>query len=150
MDGQNFENEQNAGQTVEPVATEPVVEPVTTETVAESASNTGSYQDTVYTGSYQDNTTAYSDNVYAEPAAEQASSTPGLAIAALVFGILGIVTGCCGCLGAIFGIVGLIMAIISNKQTKCGVGTAALVCSIIAIVLGVIMGIVNIAVMLAA
>lgn len=146
MDGQNFENQQNAEQTAEPVGTtESVVEPA----AAESAV-TGSYQDTTYTGSYQDNTAAYTGNVYGEPVAEPASSTPGLAIGALVLGIIGILTGCCGCLGAIFGIAGLIMAIISNKQTKCGVGTAALICSIIAIVLGVIMGIVNIVVMLAA
>lgn len=140
MDGQNFENGQNAGQTTGPVVNE---------NAADSAT-TGSYQDTTYTGSYQDNTTSYGGNVYAEPAAEESGSTPGLAIAALVFGIIGIVTGCCGCLGAIFGIAGLIMAIVSNKQTKCGVGTAALICSIIAIVLGVIMGILNVIVMLAA
>lgn len=107
MDGQNFQNEQS-GQVTE-------------------NTSTGNY--------YQDNTNQYTGSVYTEPVAEDNSgSTPGLAIAALVMGILSIVLSCCCGVGIIFGIAGLIMSIVANKQNKSGVGTAGLVCSIIGIV----------------
>ncbi len=109
MDGQNFQNEQNNGQ---------------------GTGNTNNY--------YQDNTNQYNGNMYTEPVVENNSdSTPGLAIAALVMGILSIVLTCCCGGGIIFGIAGLIMAIIANKQNKTGVGTAGLICSIVGIVLNV-------------
>ena len=130
MDGQNFENGQNTEQP--------------------TASN--NYQDntSTYTSTYQDNTSAYTSNAYSSTPVESEAGTPGLAIGALVVSIIGIVTGCCGCLGTIFGIAGLVMAIVSNNKQKSGVGTAALVCSIIAIVLGLIMGILNVVVMMSA
>ena len=108
MDGQNFQNEQN-GQ------------------VTENTSTGTNY--------YQDNTNQYTGNVYTEPVVENNSdSTPGLAIASLVMGILSIVLSCCCGSGIIFGIPGLIMSIVAGKQNKSGVGTAGLVCSIIGIV----------------
>lgn len=108
MDGQNFQNEQT-GQ------------------VTENTSTGTNY--------YQDNTNQYTGSVYTEPVVENNSdSTPGLAIAALVMGILSIVLTCCCGVGIIFGIAGLIMSIVAGKQSKSGVGTAALVCSIIGIV----------------
>lgn len=107
MDGQNFQNDQN-GQVTE-------------------NTSTGNY--------YQDNTNQYTGSVYTEPVVENNSgNTPGLAIAALVMGILSIVLSCCCGVGIIFGIAGLIMSIVANKQNKSGVGTAGLVCSIIGIV----------------
>lgn len=108
MDGQNFQNEQN-GQ------------------VTENTSTGTNY--------YQDNTNQYTGSVYTEPVTNNNSGdTPGLAIAALVMGILSIVLTCCCGVGIIFGIAGLIMSIVANKQTKSGIGTAALICSIVGIV----------------
>ncbi len=112
MDGQNFQNEQNGqnGQV--------------------TGNNTNTY--------YQDNTNQYSGNIYTDPVVENNSeTTPGLAIAALVMGIIAIVMTCCCGGGIIFGIAGLIMAIIANKQSKSGVGTAGLICSIVGIVFNV-------------
>lgn len=130
MDGQNFSN----GQSTEPV----------------TGGASGAYQNNA-SGVYQDNTSAYTSDAYSSAPVQTADNgTPGLAIGALVCGIIGIVTGCCGCLGTIFGIAGLIMAIVSNNKQKSGVGTAAIVCSIIAIVLGLIMGVVNIVAFMAA
>lgn len=137
MDGQNFENGQNQQNA------EPVVEPANnTNTYQDNTSAyTGTYQDntSTYTGTYQDNASAYTGDVYGGTVAEPASGTPGLAIGALVCSILGLLTVCCGCLSIILSIAGLVMAIIANKKQKSGVGTAALICSIIAIVLGCIM-----------
>ena len=90
---------------------------------------------------YQDNTAAYTApnynggaNVYGEP---EVPKTPGVSIASLVLGIAGILFDCCCGVGFIFGIIGLILAIVGNKEQKSGVGTAGLVCSIIAIIFGV-------------
>lgn len=111
MDGQNFQNEQN-GQN------------------GQVTGNTNTY--------YQDNTNRYTGNMYTDPVVENNSeTTPGLAIAALVMGIISIVLTCCCGGGIIFGIAGLIMAIIANKQSKSGVGTAGLICSIVGIVFNV-------------
>jgi hypothetical protein len=126
MDEQNFQNEQN-GQTVEP-ATEPVVEPAA-EPIVETAGANNNYQDS----------TQYTQNVYTDSAAEPVKEeTPGLAIASLVMGIVSIVLSCCCGSGIVFGIAGIIMAIVANKKTKTGVGTAGLVCSIIGTVFSVI------------
>ncbi len=124
MDGQNFQNGQN-NQTVG-----------TTENTY-----TGSYQDnTQYTSSSYTDNTQYTSSTYTEPAsstvynggtAPAQSTTPGLAIASLVMGIVSILlTCCCGC-GIIFAIAGIIMAVVGNKQAKSGVGTAGLICSIV-------------------
>lgn len=64
----------------------------------------------------------------------------GLQIASLVLGIIGIPACCCyGIPGILFGVIGLILAIIGNRKNKgVGVGIAGLVCSIIAIALGIV------------
>lgn len=135
MDGQNFENEQNQqnGGTVEG-----------------TVGNTDTYQydSSVYTGSYMDNSSAYSSDVYSSSMPETEGETPGLATAALVFGIIGIVTCCCGCLSVLCGIAGLVMAIVANSKQKSNVGTAALICSIVALVIGIIASCIELPVLL--
>ena len=84
-------------------------------------------QDNAVNGSYQ---------APLEPA--QPASTNPLQIIGLICGIAGIVLCCVWWLSVILGIAGIICAIVGNKQGKTGVGTAALVCSIIAIVLSII------------
>lgn len=134
MDGQNFQNDNNVygGSSA---SAEPVVEPAVSEPYVDNTYTTNTYQDS--TSSYTD--PVYSSDPYGTPTAEtEAPKTPGVSIAALVLGICGIVFDCCCGVGVIFGIIGLILAIVGNKQQKSGVGTAALVCSIIALVFGVI------------
>ena len=145
MDGQNFQNglnDQNTGNTAANTGTyQDNTAAANTGTYQDNTSTyTGTYQDntSTYTGTYQDNTAAYTSAAYGSTVTESEGGTPGLAIAGLIFGIIGIVTTCCGCTSFIFGIVGLIMAIVANNQRKSGVGTAALICSIISIVLGCI------------
>ena len=129
MDGQNFQNGFNNEQN----AQEPVVTPVSTPMTETVNVNTGSY-------SYQDNTVQYGASVYSQSAVvEEEQKTPGLAIGALVMGIVSIVLSCCCGSGIIFAIAGLIMAIVANKKQKSGVGTAALICSIVGIVFNGIM-----------
>lgn len=86
---------------------------------------------------YQDNTAVNYGNqasVSNEPVKANA-----LQIVSLVAGIVGIVVGCCfSFVGIIGGVVGIICAIMGNKQNKHGVGTAGLICSIIALVLGIL------------
>lgn len=54
-------------------------------------------------------------------------------------GILAICSCCCyGVPALIFGIAGLICAVMGNKRSKNGVGTAGMVCSIIGLILGAI------------
>ena len=162
MDGQNFDNNLNNDQNVEPTpVAEPVVEPVV-ETVSvdtgsyqDSTASTGSYsyQDsTASTGSYnyqdntasagsynyQDNTAQYNAPVYSESGNSQGESTPGLAIASLVMGIVSILICCCWGGGIVLSIPGLIMGISANKKQKTGVGTAGMICSIVGIVLNII------------
>lgn len=84
---------------------------------------------------YQDNTAQYNNAYIAPPTNNGSGETPGLAIAGLVMGIFSIVLVCCCGVGFIFAIAGLIMAIVANKNQKSGVGTAALVLSIIGLVL---------------
>lgn len=135
MDGQNFQNENNQYQGT---TTDPVIEPAVTEPYQSSAYTSEEYS----TGSsYQDNTSQYSDPYSSEnaySATADAPATPGVSIASLVLGIAGILFDCCCGVGIIFGIIGLILAIVGNKQQKSGVGTAGLVCSIIALVFGAI------------
>lgn len=112
MDGQNFQNDQN-DQSTQNVYTQG-------------------------TSNYQDNTAQYG-SMYTSPVVDEPANTttPGMSIAGLVMGIVSIVLMCCCGGGIIFGIAGLIMSIVGNKQTKTGVGTAGLVCSIVGIVLNI-------------
>ena len=89
-----------------------------------------------FENNYQDNT---ANIPYQAPMDEVPVTTNGLQIAGLVCGILAIVScWCYGIFGIVFGIAGLICSIIGNKKGKTGVGTAAMVCSIIGLILGVI------------
>ncbi len=92
--------------------------------------NENSYQDTPVTQNYQQyqTTTAATTN----------QPTDAKAVVALVMGILSIVGCCCYGLGIIPAIVGLILSILSKKKAPSGIATAALVCSIIGLVLSVI------------
>lgn len=116
MDGQNFQNGQNEqnGQSTQNIYTQG-------------------------TNNYQDNTAQYG-SMYSNPVVEEPAdnATPSISIAGLVMGIVSIVLMCCCGSGIIFAIPGLIMSIIGNKQTKTGVGTAGLVCSIVGIVLNIL------------
>jgi hypothetical protein len=89
-------------------------------------------------GNYQDNTANIPYQAPVENAGPQKAN--GMQIASLVLGIIGIPACCCyGIVGILFGLIGLILAIVGNKKNKgAGVGVAGLVCSIIAIVFGVI------------
>ncbi len=80
----------------------------------------------------------------AEPVVAETPEKPGngLAIGALVLGIASIVLSCCYC--GFLGIPGLIMGIIANKKNKTGIGTAAIITSVIGIVLFVIYLIVSV------
>jgi len=88
---------------------------------------------------YQDHTdeVVNAENNYQQEAASNGAN--GFQIAGLVLGILSIVSGCCyGIPGLLFGIIGLILSIVGNKRGRNGVGTAALVCSIVGLVFGVL------------
>lgn len=109
MDGQNFQNEQNTTESVQPTET------------------TNNYQD--YTYNVQPVQT-----VVDEP---KQSNT--LAIVSLVLGILAIVCGCClAWVGCLFGIGGIVCAVLSKKNGKSGMATAGLICSIAGIVIGLL------------
>lgn len=84
---------------------------------------------------YQDNTTAYEAPVQT---AEAKPATPALSIVGLVLGIISILCMCCGWVGILFGIGGIVCAIFGNKQEKTGIGKAALICSIVGLVLSAI------------
>ena len=64
------------------------------------------------------------------PTPQQSNSKKGMAIAALILGILGLLLSCVG-IGIIFGIIGLVLGIISISQRRNGKGMA-----IVGIVLG--------------
>lgn len=88
---------------------------------------------------YQD----YTSNVsqyQAPPQNDGPKKANGMQIASLVLGILGIPGCCCyGVVGLLCGIIGLILALVGNKQNKgSGVGIGGLVCSIIAILFGIL------------
>ncbi len=78
---------------------------------------------------------------------EQPSGNRGMAIASLVVGILSILCCCCAYLSVILGIVGIVLAVLSRpKDGKFeGVAMGGLICSIVGLVLGVILIIVNVA-----
>lgn len=94
--------------------------------------NTGR-QDEDYKSSY-----SY-DNSYYDYSAENHTPKPtnGLAVAALVVGILSILTCCCGIGGIVFGCTGIFLAVMSKErspmQTNAKVG---LILSIIGVILG--------------
>lgn len=121
---------------------DPIYSSGTTNTTDNTYTN-NTYTNNAYTNNgytnnaYQNNT--YTDNtaVYGEPVAEE-QKTPGTAIASLILGICGILLDCCCGVGLVFGIIGLILGIVGNKNRKSGVGTAGIVCSVIAIVVGVL------------
>lgn len=95
------------------------------------------------------NSTNYQDNTanvpYQAPTGNGNSDKANtLQIVSLICGIAGIILSCCtGYIGIILGIIGLVCAVMGNKQGKHGVGTGGLVCSIIAVVLGLIMVVVG-------
>ena len=62
----------------------------------------------------------------------------GLAIAALVLSLVGIVFSCLYGLGIVFLIVSLILSIVAKAKGSGGMATAALVISIVGLVLGII------------
>ncbi len=109
MDDQNYVNEQNGGG---------------------SNGQSGNY--------YQDYTTS-TQQYQAPPQQDRPEGANGFQIASLILGILGILGCCCyGVVGLLFGIIGLILALIGNKRNRSGIGIAGLVCSIIAILFGII------------
>lgn len=163
MDGQNFQNDQNNQSGQASGSTENTYSGGYQESSYQSStyqdnnnyqSNTyqdssnyqnNNYQSNTYQGNnyqgnnYQDNTQNVYSSTYAEPAASGETSTPGLAVASLVMGIVSIVLSCCCGVGIIFAIAGVIMAISANKQVKTGVATAGIICSIVGGVFSLIM-----------
>lgn len=86
---------------------------------------------------YQD----YTNVQYQAPPENDGPSGPnGCQIASLVLGIIGIPACCCyGVPGIFFGIIGMILAIVGNGKNKgSGVGIGGLVCSILALLFGII------------
>ena len=139
MDGQNFENENNvtidttAAETVSEAEVTPAAEPVQETPVVEPVNN---YQD--YTANVHPQT------IVEAPKAEN-KETNVLAIVSLVLGILSIVLGCCtGWIGALFGVGGIICAVFANKQGKTGLAKGGLICSIVGIVLGILITILEV------
>lgn len=109
MDDQNYVNEQNGG-----------------------GSNGQS-------GNYYQDYTASTQQYQAPPQQDRPEGANGLQIASLILGILGIPGCCCyGVVGLLFGIIGLILALIGNKKNRSAIGIGGLVCSIIAILFGII------------
>lgn len=86
---------------------------------------------------YQDNTSSAAQ--YQAPQNEGPGKANGMQIASLVLGIRGIPACCCYGLGFLLGVVGLILAILGNKKNKgSGIGIGGLVCSIIAMIFGIL------------
>ncbi|WP_432798890.1 DUF4190 domain-containing protein [Poriferisphaera sp. WC338] len=67
-----------------------------------------------------------------------ASEGHGLAISALVLGIVGVVSSCVPIVGLPTGIVGLILGVSAKKRGEGGMATASIVLGIIAIGLAII------------
>ncbi len=71
----------------------------------------------------------------------------GFSIAALIFGIVGILCGCCGC-GYLFNIIAIIFGAVSKKNfegKKSGLAVAGIVLGAIGVVLSIIMLVILIA-----
>ncbi|MBQ2803745.1 MAG: DUF4190 domain-containing protein [Lachnospiraceae bacterium] len=140
MDGQNFQYDQNNSQ-------DQGVQTTTTDYQQNSYQPQDTYQQDAYQqqntyqnsyqSNYQDNTTGTTTPYYQGSVVEEPKETNGLAIAALILGIIALITGCCASwIGIIFGIPGIICAVLSKKKGKSGMATAGLVMSIIGIVIG--------------
>lgn len=89
----------------------------------------------------QNNYQDYTNVQYQAPPSDSSSSgTNGCQVASLVLGILGIPACCCyGVPGVFFGIIGIILAVVGNRKNRgSGVGIGGLVCSIIAVIFGII------------
>lgn len=79
----------------------------------------------------------YQQPVEPTPVAPQENKPgKGLAIGGLICGIASILLSCCYC--GFLGIPGLIMGIIANKKNKSGLAIAAIITSVIGLVLFVI------------
>ena len=129
MDGQNFQNGNEQGN--ENIQGSYVSNPVY------QNSNPTQYSDPIYSNGATYNNE--SSNIYNNnSAAAEEQKTPGASVAGLVLGIVGILLDCCCGVGTLFGIIGLILGIVGNKNRKTGVGTAAIVCSAVALVIGVL------------
>lgn len=90
-------------------------------------------------GNYYQDYTSNVQQYQAPPQNDGPNKANGMQIAGLVLGIIGIPASCCYGIGLIFGIIGLILALVGNKQNKgSGVGIGGLVCSIIAIIFGIL------------
>lgn len=90
-------------------------------------------------GNYYQDYTASTQQYQAPPQQTRPEGANGFQIASLILGILGILGCCCyGVVGLLFGIIGLILALIGNKRNRSGIGIGGLVCSIIAILFGII------------
>ena len=88
----------------------------------------------------------YSQTEYQQTAVEGKAKRPRAAVAALVLGILAILTSCAFGIGAVFGIIAIILAIVAGKKQKekDGVRTTGLVLGIVGTVIsffGLIIGI---------
>ena len=83
----------------------------------------------------------YTNNaeVYGNVPPVEEKKTPGASVASLILGISGILLDCCCGVGSLFGLIGLILGIVGNRNQKSGVGTAGIICSAIALVIGVLM-----------
>lgn len=101
--------------------------------------NGGSSTDSQSGNHYQDYT-SNTQQYQAPPQNDGPKGANGMQIASLVLGILGIPGCCCyGIVGLLAGFIGLILALVGNKQNKgSGIGIGGLVCSIIAIIFGIL------------
>ena len=87
-----------------------------------------------------DNKDLQNQEVEAEKATNEEQPQHSFAIAALVLGIVSIVTTCCyGIVGLICGIVGLVLSLNAKKEGNTeSINTAGMILSIIGIVIGAI------------
>lgn len=98
--------------------------------------NNGQNTGTPQYSNYQDNT---ANQQPVNPSNNNGQKASGIQIASLVLGIISILLCCCyGAPSVIMGIIGLVCGIKGNKESKNGVGTAGIVCSIIGLILGLI------------
>lgn len=103
---------------------------------------TGGDSNNSQSGNYYQDYTANMQQYQAPPQNDGPRGANGLQVAGLVLGIIGIPASCCYGIGLVFGIIGLILSLVGNKRNKgSGVGIGGLVCSIIAVVIGMIMAI---------
>ena len=92
----------------------------------------GSYNYNYYQQPYQQ------ESIYAKPG--ERSATDGWGVAALICGILAILTCCCyGVGGIVFGIAAIVLACVSKKESggiMPSIALAGMICGIVGIVLG--------------